>query len=106
MGLIMEYRAKRQLNPVVSLLLYGVVWVGVLGIAWNLFKPQGWLSWAIDLILSNETTGIYYLAVAALAVFAAKYWLDSIGPYAFRATLIMICAFAGTIFIMGLLLPL
>ena len=101
----MEFRARRQPNPIVSMLLYSVVWVGVLSIAWKLLKPHGWLYAAIDLILQNEPTGFYYLGIAVLGVLAVKYWLDSIGPNAFRTALITVCAFAGSFSILSLLLP-
>ena len=101
----MEYRARRPLHTIVSMLLYGVVWIGVLNIAWNLFKPRGWLSWLVDFIRDNQPTSFYYLGLAILGVFAGKYLLDSIGPDAFRIAMTMLCAFVGTFFILSLFLP-
>jgi hypothetical protein len=103
---MVEYRAKSHLDTLTWLLLNGLMWVGVGSIAWNLFKPGGWLYWAIDLIARNQPAGYYYLGLGVLGVLAGKVWLDSIEPRAFRHLLCAACAFAGTLFILGLVLPL
>ncbi len=102
----MEYRAKGRVDSLTWLLLNGLTWVGVISIAWNLFKPGGWLFWAFDQILSNQPIGYYYLGLALLGALAGKIWLDSIDPRAVRNLLTAACAFAGTLYILGLLLPL
>jgi len=102
----MEYRAKGHLESLTWLSLNGLVWTGLIGIAWNLLKPGGWLYWILDLIVANQPVSFYYMAVGALGLLAGKVWLDSIDPRAFYNLLSASCAFAGTFFILSLLLPL
>lgn len=102
----MEYRAKGHFEWLTWLLLNGLMWVGVIGIAWNLLKPGGWLFWIIDLIARNQPTSFYYLAVGVLGLLAGKIWLGNIDPRAFYNLLTVTWAFAGTFFILSLLLPL
>jgi hypothetical protein len=102
----MEYRAKAQFESLTWLLLNGLVWVGVIGIAWNLLKPGGWLYWIIDLVVGNQPVSFYYIAVGVLGLLAGKIWLDNIDPRAFYNLLTASWAFAGTFFILSLLLPL
>ena len=102
----MEYRAKGQIQSLTWLLLNALIWVGVAGIGWNLLKPGGWLFRIVDLIARNQPVGIYYLALGLLALCAGKVWLDSIDPRAVYNLLSAGCAFAGTLFILSLLLPL
>ena len=102
----MEYRAKRHFESLTWLLLNGLMWVGVIGIAWNLLKPGGWLFWIIDVIVRNQPVSFYSLAVGVLGLLAGKVWLDSIDPCAFYNLLTATWAFAGTFFILSLLLPL
>ena len=102
----MEYRAKGHFEWLTWLLLNGLMWVGVIGIAWNLLKPGGWLFWIIDLIARNQPTSFYYLAVGVLGLLAGKIWLDHVDPRAFYNLLTAAGAFAGTFFILSLLLPL
>ena len=102
----MEYRARGQFESLTGLLLKGLMWVGVVGIAWNLLKPGGWLFRIIDLIARNQPLSFYYLAVGVLGLIAGKILLDIIDRRAFYDLLIVTCAFAGTFFILSLLLPL
>jgi hypothetical protein len=102
----MEYRAKDHFESLTWLLLHGLMWVGVIGTAWKLFKPGGWLYWIIDLIVRNQPASFYYLAISVLGLLAGKAWLDNIDPRAFYNLLTVISAFAGTFFILSLLLPL
>jgi hypothetical protein len=102
----MEYRAKNHVDTLAWLLLNGLMWIGAAGIAWHLFKPGGWLFWAIDRILSDQPTGFYYLGLGIIGALGAKFGLDSIAPRLFQNLLGAGCAFAGTLFILGLLLPL
>lgn len=102
----MEYRAKNHFESVTWLLLNGLMWVGVIGIAWNLLKPGGWLFWIFDIIDRGQPASFYYLGVGLLALLAGKAWLDSIDPRAFYNLLTATSAFAGTFFILSLLLPL
>ena len=82
------------------------MWTGVLGIAWKLLQPGGWLYWMLDQIERNQPTSVYYLAVGVLGLLAGKYWLDSVDPRAFYHLLTATGAFAGTFFILSLLLKL
>ena len=102
----MEYRAKGSFEWLAWLLLNGLMWTGVAGIAWNLLKPGGWLYWMLDLIESNQPYSFYYIGVGILGVLAAKFWLDSLAPDAFQHLLVVTGAFAGTFFILSLLLHL
>jgi len=68
----MEYRAKGHFESMTWLLLNGLMWVGVMGIAWNLLKPGGWLSWIIDLVVQDQPASFYYLAVGVLGLLAGK----------------------------------
>lgn len=102
----MEYRAKGYFELLTWLLLNGLMWVGVIGIAWNLLKPGGWLLWIIDLIVRNQPASFYYLAIGVLGLVAGKVWLDNIDSRAFYNLLTATWAFAGTFFILSLLLAL
>ena len=102
----MEYRAKNHFELLTWLVLNSLMWVGVVGIAWNLLKPGGWLFRIIDLIVGNQPASFYYLGVGLLGLLAGKTWLDSIDPRAFYHLLTVTSAFAGTFFILSLLLPL
>ena len=102
----MEYRAKGSFEWLTWLLLHGLIWTGVVGVAWNLLKPGGWLYWILDLIGRNEPTSYYYLGVGIVGLLAGKFWLDSIGPRAVYHLLTAAGAFAGTFYILSLLLRL
>ena len=102
----MEYRSKDYLESLTWLLLNGLMWVGVVGIAWNLLKPGGWLYWGIDLAVLHQPDSYYYLGVGILALLAGKVWLDSIDPNAIWNLLTAVCSFAGTFFILSLLMQL
>jgi len=102
----MDYRARSQFDSFTALLLNGLMWVGVVGIAWNLLKPGGWLFRIIDIIASNQPVSFYYLAVGALGLIAGKILLDIVDRRAFYNLLTVSCAFAGTFFILSLLLRL
>ena len=82
------------------------MWVGVIGIVWNLLKPGGWLYWGIDLAVLHQPDSFYYLGVGLLGLLAGKAWLDNIDPRAFSNLLTVIAAFAGTFLLLGLLLSL
>ena len=102
----MEYRAKRSFEWLTWLLVDGLMWTGAIGVAWRLLKPGGWLYWILDLVDRNQPTSFYYLGVAVLGLLAGKFWLDSIGPRAAYHLLTATGAFAGTFFILSLLLHL
>ena len=102
----MQYREQGQFESLSQLLLSGHAWVGVIGIAWNLLKPGGWLYRIIDLVMLNQPAGFYYLAIGVLGLLAGKVWLDRIDPRAFYNLLAATWACAGTFFILHLLLPL
>jgi len=100
----MEYRARSHFESLTWLLLNGLMWVGIAGIAWNLLRPGGWLFWLIDLIVSNRPTSFYYAGAGTLALLAGKAWLDSIDPRALFHLLTLTAAFAGTFFVLSLLM--
>lgn len=102
----MEYRAKGHFEWLTRLLLQSLVWTGAVGMAWNLFKPGGWLYWLLDQIERNQPDSAYYLAAGMLGLLVGKYWLDGINPRAFLHLLNASGACAGTFFIMSLLLKL
>jgi hypothetical protein len=102
----MEYRAKASLEWLTWLLLNCLIWTGFACVAWNLLKPGGWLYWILDLIVRNQPTSFYYLGVGVFGAIAGKFWLDSIGPHVFHHLLMAIGAFAGTCYILRLLLEL
>ena len=100
----MEYRVKGSLEWLTWLLLNCLMWTGVGCIAWNLLRPRGWLYWIVDLIGRNQPTSFYCLGVGVLGLIAGKFWLDSIGPHAVYHLLMAIGTFAGTFYILILLL--
>ena len=99
----MEYRAKGSLEWLSWILLSALIWAGVIGIAWNLIKPGGWLYWTFDLIERDQPTSFYHPAVGVLGLLAGKIWLDSIDPRAVYHLLNAAGAFAGTLYILSLL---
>ena len=101
----MEYRTKRPIEMLTSGQLKGPIWVGIAAAAWNLFKPGGWLYWFIDLMVNNQPMSFYYLMVGVAGLLSAKVWLDNVHPNACDNLLTVLCAFAGTYFILRLLLP-
>jgi hypothetical protein len=102
----MEYRAKGSFEWLTWLLLQALVWTGVIGVAWKLLKPGGWLYWTFDQFERNQPVSIYYLAVGVIGLLVGKFWLDSIDPRAFYHLMTATGAFAGTFFILSLLLKL
>lgn len=79
---------------------------GVTRIAWNLLRPRGWLYWIVDLIGRNQPTSLYCLGVGVLGLISGKFWLDRIGPHAVDHLRVAIGTFAGTFYILILLLQL
>ena len=102
----MEYRAKGYFDWLTWLLLNGLMWTGAVGIAWNLLKPGGWLYWSLDLIERNQPVSYYYLATGVCGLLAGKFWLDRIDPRACYHLLTAGGAFAGTFYLLSLLLHL
>lgn len=102
----MEYRTRGGPFEMLTWgLLNGLMWVGIAAVAWNLFKPGGWLFWIIDLVASNQPKSFYYLIVGAIGLLAGKVWLDNVHPNACANLLTVVWAFAGTYFVLRLLLP-
>ncbi len=102
----MEYRAKGYFDWLTWLLLNGLIWTGVVGIAWNMLRPGGWLYWSLDLIEREQPDSYYYLAAGVCGLLAGKFWLDRVDPRAFHHLLSASGAFAGTFYILSLLLHL
>lgn len=102
----MQYETKSPVESLTWLFLNSLKWAGIVGIAWNLLKPGGWLFWIFDLVLRNQPVSFYYLGVGALGLLAGKIWLDNVDPSAFDNLVTVCWAFAGTFFILSLLLPL
>ena len=102
----MEYRENNYFDSIAWRLQVCLMWVGIMGIAWKLFKPGGWFFWSVDLFLREQPDSYYYLAVGIAALVTLKKWIDAIDPQATRNLLSALCAFAGTLFILSLFLPL
>jgi hypothetical protein len=102
----MEYREKGLLDSISSILLNGLLWVGFFGVSWNLLKPGGWVYWIADLAVRHQPASYYYIGLGTIAVIAAKIWLDSIDRRAIFHLLHAFGAFAGTFYILSLLLRL
>lgn len=102
----MEFRSRGVFESAIWVTLRALLLVGIAGIAWNMFKPGGWLFQLIALIMDNQPTSLYFLAAAVAAVAAAKSWLDAWHPHACANLLTFVCAFAGSYFILRQLLPL
>lgn len=101
----MEYRSRGLIASTIWVALNALLWVGVVGIAWHLFKPGGWLFQFIAIVVDYQPTSFYYLAVGMLGLLAGKQWLDDLNPNALSNLIGFICAFAGSYFILRLLLP-
>ncbi len=74
----MEYREDGRFESLTQLVLNGLMWVVVIGIAWNLLKPDEWLFWIIDLVVRNQPASFCYLAVGVSGLLACKVSLDFI----------------------------
>jgi len=85
---------------------YALLSIGIAGVAWYVLKPQGWLWWLITLIADHRPTSLYYLALAAAGLLSGTFWLNWARPGAVSILLTVACAFAGTYFVLRLLLPL
>ena len=99
----MEYRNKGVFDATIWVLLRALQWVGIVGIAWNLFKPGGWSFQLIDLVANSQPEGYYYLGIAVLGLLGGKLLLDSLGPNALANFLAVGGGFAGTYFVLRLL---
>jgi hypothetical protein len=102
----MQYRSKGGFESALSATQYALLSIGVAGIAWNLLKPGGWLYWLVAVIADNRPASFYYLALAATGLLAGALWLNQAKPGAIVNFLTFACAFAGTYFILRLLLSL
>ena len=102
----MPYRSRGFFESALWATQYVLLSIGILGVAWNLLKPGGWLYRFIAMIADHRPTSFYYLALAAAGLLAATLWLNQAKPGAISNLLIFACAFAGTYFILRPLLPL
>ncbi len=99
----MRYRASGSFELVLWVVLNALTWIGIIGIAWSLFKPGGWLFHAIAMVLDNRPTSYYYLVLGLVALLVGKRLLDKIHPDFVSNLMTIIWAFAGTVFIVHLL---
>ncbi len=99
----MRYRATWSFESVIWAMLNALTWIGVIGVAWSLFRPGGWLYRGIGLVLDNRPTSYYYVAAVALGLLLGKRLLDRVHPDFVSNLLTAIWAFAGTFFIVHLL---
>jgi len=99
----MRYGASRSFESVVRVVLNALTWIGIIGIAWSLFKPGGWLFLGVAMVLDDGPTSYYYLVLGALGLLAGKQLLDRVHPDLVSNLLTVIWAFAGTLFIVHLL---
>ena len=102
----MQYKTRSVFESAVWAKQYALLTIGVVGLAWSLFKPGGWLYWLIALIAEHQPTSYYYLALALASLLAGTLWLNHAKPGVIPNVLSFGCAFAGTYFILLLLLPL
>lgn len=102
----MRYQSRGPFASVLWATQYALLSIGVVGVAWNLLKPGGWLYWLIAVIADNRPTSLYYLALAGAGLLAGMLRLNQAKPGALFNLLTFTCAFAGTYFILRLLLPL
>ena len=102
----MHYRSRGMFESALWATQYAVLSIGIVGVAWNLLKPGGWLYWFTAVIADHRPTSIYYLALAAAGLSAGTLWLNRIKPGLLSSLLTVACAFAGTYFVLRLLLPL
>lgn len=102
----MEYRSRGLFESTSWVAQNAVLWVGIIGIAWNVLKPGGWLYQLIAIVVDNQPTSFYYVGLALLGLLAGKHWLDQLNPNACFNLLSFGCACAGSFFILRLLLPL
>lgn len=102
----MQFRSRGGFESVLWATQWALLSIGIVGIAWNLLKPEGWLSWLIGMVEENQPTSFYYLALAAIGLLAGTHLLNQTRPGAIPNLLTFVCAFAGTYFILRLVLPL
>lgn len=102
----MQYRSRGFFESVLWATQNLLLSIGIAGLVWNLLKPGGWLYWLIAIIVENRPTSLHYLALAAAGLLAGTLWLNQVKPGAISIVLTFTWAFAGTYFILRLLLPL
>jgi hypothetical protein len=102
----MQYRSRGLLESALWAAQNVLLSIGIVGVAWNLLKPGGWLFRLIGFIADNRPTSLHYLALAGAGLLAGMLWLNRLKPGAISILLTFIWAFAGTYFILRLLLPL
>jgi hypothetical protein len=102
----MHYRSRGMFESALWAMQYALLSIGIAGVAWHLLKPGGWLVWFIAVIAEHRPTSIYYLALAAAGLSAGTLSLNRLKPGLIPNFLTFACAFAGTYFVLRLLLPL
>lgn len=94
----MQYRSRGQFESALWATQYALLSIGIVGIAWNLLKPGGWLYWLIAIFADNRPTSFYYLALAATGLLAGTLWLNQVKRGVISNLPTFACAFAGTYF--------
>lgn len=101
----MQYKSRGMFESALWATQYALLSIGIVGVAWNLLKPGGWLNWFIAVIAEHRPASYYYVAPAAAGLLAATLWLRRTRPGVIANLLNFGCAFAGTYFVLRLLLP-
>jgi len=101
----MQYRSRGGIDSALWIMQHLLLSIGIVGVAWDLLKPEGWLYWLIDMIEANRPDSFYYLALAITGLFVASLWLNRAKPGAIANLMAFGWAFAGTYFILRVLLP-
>jgi hypothetical protein len=86
---------------------YALLSIGIFGFGWNLLKPGGgWLYSLLAIVAEHRPASLYCLAFAAAGLLSGSYWLNRVAPSVLSNLLTVACAFAGTYFVLRMLLPL
>lgn len=101
----MQYRSRGGIDSALWVMQQLLLSIGIVGVAWDLLKPEGWLYWLIETIEVHRPASLYYLALAIAGLFATTLWLNQAKPGVVSNLMAFGWAFAGTYFILRVLLP-